>query len=195
MPSNIQGSLFSWQHLAFDIIQRVYFPDIKGQKDEVFSHCTLIADENQHFVSQVSWVRHRDTHLLTLGMYKYTPEDRFSAIHKSSSEDWVLEIRGTTLADEGVYECQVSTTPVRRQLIRLKVAGETSFFATFMDQGGDKEKDTFVRGKYKEKPEKDGNGEFPPFFSRPGRKMLISLLPFSPSSSSLVVIPAYRDVR
>lgn len=67
-------------------------------------------------------MRHKDTHLLTVGMFKYTPEDRFSAIHRSSSEDWVLEIRGTRLADEGIYECQVSTTPVRRQLIRLKVA-------------------------------------------------------------------------
>ncbi|TRY67431.1 hypothetical protein TCAL_05246 [Tigriopus californicus] len=70
----------------------------------------------------VSWLRHSDTHLLTTGLYTFTPERRFSAIHRSSSEDWVLEIRNVQLEDQGIYECQVSTTPVRSQLIALHVA-------------------------------------------------------------------------
>jgi len=69
----------------------------------------------------VSWIRHHDTHPLTTGMYRYTPDDRFSSLHKPSSENWVLELRDTKMADEGVYECQISTTPVRSLKFNLKV--------------------------------------------------------------------------
>ena len=37
-------------------------------------------------------------------MYRYTPDDRFSALHKPSSENWVLEIRNTLEEDEGKSE-------------------------------------------------------------------------------------------
>jgi len=69
----------------------------------------------------VSWIRHHDTHLLTTGMYRYTPDNRFSSLHKPSSENWVLELRDTKMADEGIYECQISTTPVRSSKFYLKV--------------------------------------------------------------------------
>jgi len=69
----------------------------------------------------VSWIRHDDTHLLTTGMFRYTPDDRFSSLHKPSSENWVLELRDTKNVDEGVYECQISTTPVRSLRFNLKV--------------------------------------------------------------------------
>lgn len=69
----------------------------------------------------VSWIRHHDTHPLTTGMYRYTPDDRFSSLHKPSSENWVLELRDTKMADEGIYECQISTTPVRSLKFNLKV--------------------------------------------------------------------------
>lgn len=69
----------------------------------------------------VSWIRHHDTHPLTTGMYRYTPDDRFSSLHKPSSENWVLELRDTKMGDEGVYECQISTTPVRSLKFNLKV--------------------------------------------------------------------------
>lgn len=70
----------------------------------------------------VSWVRHKDTHLLTAGLYEYTQDPRISAIHRSNSEDWVLEIRQTSIQDAGVYGCQVSTTPVRSHQVHLSVA-------------------------------------------------------------------------
>jgi len=69
----------------------------------------------------VSWIRHHDTHPLTTGMYRYTPDDRFSSLHKPSSENWVLELRDTKMVDEGIYECQISTTPVRSLKFNLKV--------------------------------------------------------------------------
>lgn len=69
----------------------------------------------------VSWVRHEDTHLLTTGMYRYTPDTRFSSLHKPSSEHWVLELRDTQMSDQGDYECQISTTPVRSLKFLLQV--------------------------------------------------------------------------
>ncbi|XP_049827274.1 zwei Ig domain protein zig-8-like isoform X1 [Schistocerca gregaria] len=59
----------------------------------------------------VSWVRHRDIHLLTVGRFTYTSDQRFQAMHSPQTEDWMLQIRYPQIRDSGVYECQVSTTP------------------------------------------------------------------------------------
>ena len=47
---------------------------------------------------QVSWLRHRDTHLLTAGRYTYTSDQRFRAIHKVLSEDYILQIQPVQVA-------------------------------------------------------------------------------------------------
>ncbi|CAK9804387.1 Zwei Ig domain protein zig-8 [Anthophora plagiata] len=59
----------------------------------------------------VSWVRHRDIHLLTVGRYTYTSDQRFEALHFVHSEEWTLKIRYSQKKDSGIYECQISTTP------------------------------------------------------------------------------------
>ncbi|XP_075210162.1 zwei Ig domain protein zig-8-like [Lycorma delicatula] len=59
----------------------------------------------------VSWVRHRDIHLLTVGRYTYTSDQRFEAVHSPHTEDWTLRIRYPQRKDSGIYECQISTTP------------------------------------------------------------------------------------
>ncbi|KAH8420406.1 hypothetical protein KR009_009906, partial [Drosophila setifemur] len=59
----------------------------------------------------VSWVRHRDIHLLTVGRYTYTSDQRFEAMHSPHAEDWTLRIRYAQRKDTGIYECQISTTP------------------------------------------------------------------------------------
>ncbi|EEB15499.1 conserved hypothetical protein [Pediculus humanus corporis] len=41
----------------------------------------------------VSWVRHRDIHLLTVGRYTYTSDQRFQTIHLPQTEDWTLQVR------------------------------------------------------------------------------------------------------
>ena len=46
-----------------------------------------------------------DSHLLTVGLFTFTLLDRFSAIHRSNSEDWVLEIRNTKVSDQGKIKC------------------------------------------------------------------------------------------
>lgn len=69
----------------------------------------------------VSWVRHRDVHLLTVGRYTYTSDQRFRAIHQPHSEDWTLQIKYPQHKDSGVYECQVSSTPHLSHYIHLTV--------------------------------------------------------------------------
>ncbi|PSN47246.1 hypothetical protein C0J52_24964 [Blattella germanica] len=79
---------------------------------------------------QVSWVRHRDIHLLTVGRYTYTSDQRFRAIHHPHSEDWTLQIKYPQHRDSGIYECQISTTPHMSHFIHLNVVGES--YLTFL---------------------------------------------------------------
>ncbi|XP_029669721.1 zwei Ig domain protein zig-8-like isoform X2 [Formica exsecta] len=60
----------------------------------------------------ISWIRHRDIHLLTVGTYTYTSDQRFEAMHnKLHTDEWILIIRYPQRKDSGIYECQISTTP------------------------------------------------------------------------------------
>ena len=72
---------------------------------------------------KVSWLRPKDNHLLTVGRYTYTSDQRFRAIHRAYSESWMLEIKPTTHKDSGRYECQISTSPPRSHIVYLKIAG------------------------------------------------------------------------
>ncbi|XP_055610973.1 zwei Ig domain protein zig-8-like isoform X3 [Uranotaenia lowii] len=69
----------------------------------------------------VSWVRHRDIHLLTVGRYTYTSDQRFEALHSPHTEEWTLRIRYAQRKDSGVYECQISTTPPIGHFVYLTV--------------------------------------------------------------------------
>jgi hypothetical protein len=53
---------------------------------------------------QVSWVRHRDIHILTVASYTYTSDQRFQAIHQRSNDEWTLQIKYTQKRDAGIYE-------------------------------------------------------------------------------------------
>ncbi|XP_076039262.1 uncharacterized protein LOC143024353 [Oratosquilla oratoria] len=69
----------------------------------------------------VSWVRHRDIHVLTVGHFTFTNDGRFEAYNEDGSNEWVLTIRFPTKSDTGIYECQVNTKPITSQLILLEV--------------------------------------------------------------------------
>ncbi|KAG7204703.1 hypothetical protein KM043_005117 [Ampulex compressa] len=70
---------------------------------------------------QVSWVRYRDIHLLTIGRYTYTNDQRFRAIHNAHTDDWTLQIKYPQHRDSGIYECQISTTPHMSHFVHLNV--------------------------------------------------------------------------
>ncbi|XP_032528785.1 zwei Ig domain protein zig-8-like isoform X3 [Danaus plexippus] len=69
----------------------------------------------------VSWIRHRDLHILTVGGYTYTSDQRFQASHSPQTDDWTLQVKWAQQRDAGVYECQVSTQPVRSFFVTLHV--------------------------------------------------------------------------
>lgn len=96
----------------------------------------------------VSWIRHRDIHILTVGSYTYTSDQRFQATHHKDNDEWTLQIKWAQKRDGGgnfinssthrnwldffsislsfstVYECQISTQPVRSYFVNLNVVGE-----------------------------------------------------------------------
>lgn len=59
----------------------------------------------------VSWIRHRDLHLLTVDRSTYTSDQRFTSIHNPMTEEWTLQLRYSQRKDTGLYECQVGMTP------------------------------------------------------------------------------------
>lgn len=79
---------------------------------------------------QVSWIRKRDLHILTVGILTYTNDQRFQALHQEGSDEWTLKISSPQPRDSGTYECQVSMEPKISLAFRLSVIGESkiSFF-------------------------------------------------------------------
>lgn len=69
----------------------------------------------------VSWIRRRDLHVLTVGRFTYTSDQRFQTIHLENSDDWTLQIKYPQKHDAGIYECQVSTVPKMSIFITLNV--------------------------------------------------------------------------
>ncbi|XP_018566536.1 zwei Ig domain protein zig-8-like isoform X2 [Anoplophora glabripennis] len=74
----------------------------------------------------VSWIRHRDIHILTVGSYTYTSDQRFQATHHSETDEWILQIKWAQKRDAGIYECQISTQPVRSYFVSLTVVVPTA---------------------------------------------------------------------
>ncbi|XP_077294881.1 uncharacterized protein LOC143917272 [Arctopsyche grandis] len=91
-----------------------------------YLNCRVKNLGNKTVILQVSWLRHRDTHLLTVGRYTYTSDQRFKAIHNPHSEDWTLQIKYPQHRDTGIYECQISTTPHMSHFIHLNVVEPTT---------------------------------------------------------------------
>ncbi|KAG5332392.1 PXDN protein, partial [Acromyrmex heyeri] len=80
----------------------------------------------------VSWVRHRDIHILTAGAYTYTSDQRFQALHRQNTghgnewSDWTLCIKWAQERDQGIYECQISTIPIKSYQFHLNVVVPTA---------------------------------------------------------------------
>ncbi|XP_045611758.1 zwei Ig domain protein zig-8 isoform X5 [Procambarus clarkii] len=75
--------------------------------DSAFLPCTVshLGDRS------VTWMRKRDLHILTAGVYTYSADDRFMVLHPENSDDWTLHIKFANERDAGVYECQVNSDP------------------------------------------------------------------------------------
>ena len=60
-----------------------------------------------------------------MGRYTYTTDLRFEAIHQTSSIEWTLRVKQVELRDQGNYECQITTKPIRTFNVFLKVVGKS----------------------------------------------------------------------
>jgi len=69
---------------------------------------------------KVSWVRHRDVHILTAGEQTFTSDQRFSSKH-NTEDQWVLLIKYVQERDAGIYECQIPTQPPQSYPITLNI--------------------------------------------------------------------------
>ncbi|KAK8391184.1 hypothetical protein O3P69_017088 [Scylla paramamosain] len=87
----------------------------------------------------VSWVRHHDIHVLTVGRFTFTSDGRFEAHHDDGSNEWLLRLRSPAISDSGIYECQINTKPTITHLTTLHVlephAVVTAGRELFLDTG------------------------------------------------------------
>ena len=80
---------------------------------------------------QVSWIRKRDLHILTMGHTIYSNDERVQIVHPNRSDsmrnhkrdDWILQLRDTSPSDSGIYECQINTEPKKSKAYILHVVG------------------------------------------------------------------------
>ena len=73
---------------------------------------------------QVTWIRHRDVHVLSVGEYTYTTDERFTARHNRETDEWVLVIKYVQERDAGIYECQIPAETPRSYPVKLNIVGE-----------------------------------------------------------------------
>ncbi|KAG5681150.1 hypothetical protein PVAND_010610 [Polypedilum vanderplanki] len=92
---------------------------------------TIFRDETAYLVcvvrnlgnNSISWIRHNDINLLSVGKFKYTQDPRYQIFHNSHNDTWTLKIRRVQVKDSGFYECQIgisNSQPIGR-MIYLKV--------------------------------------------------------------------------
>nr|XP_053654355.1 uncharacterized protein LOC128703636 isoform X3 [Cherax quadricarinatus] len=80
-------------------------------------HCRVHSIGNR----TVSWIRGRDLRILTVGRYTYTTDLRYESLHQEGTNQWTLRIKSTQPRDQGTYECQISTKPIKAFTIYLRV--------------------------------------------------------------------------
>lgn len=64
-------------------------------------------------VSQLSWIRQRDLHVLTSALVSYTSDGRFSVHHQPANDDWELRISSVQARDAGFCKFASSFTKTR----------------------------------------------------------------------------------
>jgi Immunoglobulin V-set domain. len=76
-------------------------------------------------LSQVSWIRKRDAHILTVDSYTFVADLRFQTYQIDIAEQFTLQVKYLQPRDSGRYECQVSTEPKMSHVVDLRVVGES----------------------------------------------------------------------
>lgn len=74
---------------------------------------------------QVTWIRHRDLHLLTVDKATYTSDQRFVSMHNAQLGDWTLQVRAASCSVELMCDACVC---IVYSVDRLRVCGYTSVY-------------------------------------------------------------------
>lgn len=85
------------------------------------THAYLPCKVKQLGNKSVSWIRRRDSHILTVDRYTFIADDRFQAFLVEATDTWTLQVKYVQARDAGRYECQVSTEPKMSHFITLNV--------------------------------------------------------------------------
>ncbi|XP_047735780.1 uncharacterized protein LOC125177660 [Hyalella azteca] len=100
----------------FDSTMQANLTSHVGRNAEL--HCRVHNIGNR---TQISWIRGRDLRILTVGKYTYTTDLRYQATHLDGTNQWTLTIRSVQPRDEGHYDCQISTKPIKVFTTHLRV--------------------------------------------------------------------------
>ncbi|CAL4059594.1 unnamed protein product [Meganyctiphanes norvegica] len=112
----------SWSDYLNELFDPMFDSAVPENVTAVEGHMAhLVCRVNNLGTKTVSWIRHHDTHILTVGSFTYTSDDRFSTLHREGTNEWTLQIKQPIVRDSGLYECQVSTKPVRAYLVQLNI--------------------------------------------------------------------------
>jgi len=87
------------------------------QGDTAYLQCKIYGVANY----SVSWVRTRDSHIITVDDETFISDSRFVSIIQKLESLWTLQIRYVGARDAGLYLCQVSSVNRTSRLVNLKV--------------------------------------------------------------------------
>jgi len=119
-----RGSRSSRQQDSAHLLQPEFGPAPNLTRVQVdstaFLHCNVL---NLQEDNQVSWIRRRDWHIMSVGETVYTSDDRVVVTHKKHAAAWTLQFKFAKQRDEGVYECQVTMAngQIKSRSVQLEV--------------------------------------------------------------------------
>lgn len=123
---NCEENFTKYLKIMITLIQRLLIEAIMSRLtlySSIYVMLELSSYYNYLFL-QVSWIRRRDAHILTVDRYTFIADDRFQAFLVEATDTWTLQIKYVQARDGGKYECQVSTEPKMSHFITLNVVGE-----------------------------------------------------------------------
>ena len=89
-----------------------------GIGDDLLLHC-YVEHLGHH---TVSWIRQKDLQILTVGSHKFTTDDRISVKHDPRNGDFMLLIKLMSEEDFGSYECQINTSPIKINIVKIRIS-------------------------------------------------------------------------
>lgn len=120
-PTHIKEPISAHWAKSFYGMSRSQFGSKEGNSGTTYLVTVLL---KTFWFSKVSWVRHKDVQILSVGSQVFTTDSRFHALHWEDEGRFTLVISRVQPSDEGTYECQISTKPTKSLFINLLITSE-----------------------------------------------------------------------